>query len=117
MPEIIFTDEIYHEGWDIPTNILLDSNGHIWADNAHGSSDGFKGKEDQGHYLKWLDCHLHYDEYQRFSERLRIHFRLKPIIPDWIIAAIIYNWSPPSNFNKDDYEWPKFYKRHYDKLI
>lgn len=114
-PTIVFVDEVHHVGWDIPTRILLDSNGHIWADNAHGSSDGFKGKEDLGHYSTWL-AKTSDEEFAAFATKIRKHFNMKPVIPDWILAALHNGWAPPKNFDKDAYDWPVYYQKVYKNL-
>lgn len=106
--EVVANYEVHHAGWDIPTQVILDTNGHLWMDNAHGSSDGFDGKEDKGHYTKWLASYqgTSDEEFQYLAQQIRKHFHMKPQVPYWIVAALNCGWTPPSNFNRDDYDWP-----------
>lgn len=108
MPDIIARYEVGHMGWDISTKVILDSDGNIWMDNAHGSSDGFEGKENKGHYTKWLKSYqgMHDQEYFYLAYDLRKRFNLKPQVPDWVVTALQNGWTPPTSFNRDDYDWP-----------
>lgn len=107
MPDIVKEYKVYHEGWDIPTKVILDSDGNIWMDTSHGS-EGFKNKHNKGHYTKWLmsyqaSCD---EEFHELAGQIRKHFNMKPKVPAWIVWAIKEGWTPPASFNRDDYDWP-----------
>jgi hypothetical protein len=100
--KIIFEYEVNHSGWDIPTRLILDSNEHIWMDNAHGSVK-FEGKMDCGHYTEWLQDYGNEPEYADVVASIHKFFNLKPRMPGWMVTALDSGWSPPESFNRNDY--------------
>lgn len=89
------TGEIWEVGWDIPTRWAVDASGQTWRDNAHGGAM---------HRCKTEDL---LSEAQGDLEVLQTIHKLlgkKPPLPEWMGTALLSGWTPPSDFNRSDYE-------------
>lgn len=92
-----FWSECKHQGWDIPTQTVMDADGQCWADNAHGHALTRCGVQD---LLNLYETEGHFE----VSDRIRALCGRKPGLPDWVRSARANGWTPPASFNYDDYE-------------
>lgn len=80
--------KIWHEGWDIPTLYIIDTNNIPWINDAHG---GFLQKTTaQG--LIFLA------ENEGEQNKLRKQLGLELPMPQWAETALKEGWTPPENW-------------------
>lgn len=76
--------ELWHRGWDIPTQWVIDAVGQCWKDGAHG---GALYPVESGRLL---------DEAERQADRnyIRGLLGMQPEEPEWMAAARAAGWKP-----------------------
>lgn len=77
--------QLWHTGWDIPTNYAIDANNQVWMNDAHGG----------GLELASPDRLIGAAEDAEERRRLQKILGLKINLPEWIICARLNGWTPP----------------------
>ena len=85
---------LWHIGWDIPTNYVIDSDNKCWADDAHG------------HALQHVKSHtlLSLAKNQADKNKIRSLLGMRPAMPEWAKTALKHEWTPSASFDKTKYE-------------
>lgn len=89
---------LWSQGWDIPTIWALDHGGQLWMNGGHGGA--LHPATRDAFYAECRSC-----DDEGTLGRVRLLLGLKPIAPAWMRAARNQGWTPPVNFNADDYNW------------
>jgi len=88
--------EAWFEGWEIPMVFAIDANKQCWKDNAHGGC--LEKCVSREHLIVSLR-----DIEQRNLVRQVVGMKPEPM--PWVLEALKANWSPASNWKRDDYDW------------
>ena len=85
----------YSVGWDIPTLWAVDQSDSCWMNGAHGGQ------------LHPCSFGALMNELENEQDRNRVRFLMgmKPLVSSWIKMALSAGWTPPSDFDRDQYEW------------
>jgi len=94
---MLLRHKVWHTGWDIPTEVALREDGMVLHNDAHG------------HPLFEVSCYTEYlenqsdPEFTQWCNMIRVHYGMKPALPDWMKQALEAGWTPTSTFNRNDY--------------
>jgi len=86
--------ELKHIGWELPTVYAIDALGRCYMSNSHNS-------------IMILINELNLVEVAETEDsknRIRHVLGKKPVYPQWAKTAQEHGWTPPQNWNLDDYE-------------
>lgn len=84
-------------GWDIRNAWAIDHNGQAWKDSS-------------GHGFGLRRCTLESllsdmsPDAVGLADWIRQKMGMKPKLPEWMETALACGWTPPSSFNRADYE-------------
>lgn len=84
-------------GWDIPNAWAVDRENQAWKDSG-------------GHGFGLRRCTLESmlsdmdPDASALADWVRQKMGMKPKLPGWMAAALSCGWTPPANFNPNDYE-------------
>lgn len=84
----------WDEGWDIPTLWAITPDGLCYANDGHGGP-----LQDVPRHTLLSILRGHHQE-----AAARRALGIKPRLPEWVVVAIAQGWTPPSTFNRDDFE-------------
>lgn len=90
--------EVWYSGWDIPGYWAIDATDQGFADfGAHGMCL-------RPCSIRSIIDELEENDGRITGARLRVQHGLKPALPTWVPMALTGGWTPPTSFNRDDYE-------------
>ena len=84
-------------GWDIPNYWAIDAKGQAWQD---ASGHGF------GMTRCTVEIMLQCMEQDATDLRddIRRYLGMKPVMPEWMKSALASGWTPPTDFDRNQYE-------------
>lgn len=95
---LMYSGEIWYIGWDIPGYWAVDADGRGFADfGAHGIC--LEPCE-----IGRIISEIENSDYPVDEIKLRKLIARKPPLPGWVSAAMLAGWTPPSSFDRSEYE-------------
>lgn len=95
---LMYSGEVWYTGWDIPGYWAVDADGRGFADfGAHGVC--LKPYE-----INQIISEIEGNGDPAYALKLRKLIARKPPLPGWMSAALSAGWTPPSSFDRSEYE-------------